>query len=76
MACAGLLLPVLPPLTPLRLSPWIEGDRLGVLDRDLERGDIVRRGGDLVREGVCDLAKALLFWRDRVRPLSGDKEGI
>ena len=66
----------MPLLIPLRLSPWCEGDRPDVLDRDLGRGDIVRRGGDLVRGGVCDLANVLLFWRDRVRPLLGDKEDI
>lgn len=76
MLRAGLLLLSLPPLTSFRLSPWCEGDRPEVLDRDLGRGEIVRRGCDLIREGVCDLANALLFWRDRVRPLSGVKEGI
>lgn len=37
---------------------------------------MVRRGGERVLEGVWDLAKAELSWRDRVRPLSGDGEGI
>ncbi len=37
---------------------------------------MVRRGADLVLEGVWDLAKAEVCWRDRVLPLSGDKEGI
>ncbi len=76
MLRAGLLFRSLPPFTPFRLSPWRESDRPEFRDCDLGRGDIVRRGGDLVREGVCDLANALLFWRDRVRPLSGDREGI
>ena len=37
---------------------------------------MVRRGADLVLEGVCDLANAEFCWRERVLPLSGDKEGI
>lgn len=72
---AGLLLLSLTSLVPFRLSLWTEGDRLGVFDRIPARGDIVRRG-DLSREGVGDLAKALSLCRDRVRPLSGDEEGM
>ena len=37
---------------------------------------MVRRGADLVLEGVWDLANAEFCWRDRVLPLSGDKEGM
>ena len=37
---------------------------------------MVRRGADLVLEGVWDLANAEVCWRDRVLPLSGDKEGM
>lgn len=37
---------------------------------------MVRRGADLVLEGVWDLANAEVCWRDRVLPLSGDKEDI
>lgn len=36
----------------------------------------MRRGADLVLEGVWDLANAEFCWRDRVLPLSGDKEGM
>ena len=50
--------------------------RLGDLDLEAERGEMVRRGGDLVLERVCDLANAEVCWRDRVRPRSGDEEGI
>ena len=39
-------------LTPFCLSPWADGVRLGVLDLDPERGEIVRRGADLVLDGV------------------------
>lgn len=72
----GLLLRFLPALIPFRLSPRPDGVRLGVLDLEGERGEMVRRGGDLVLEGVCDLANAEVCWRDRVRPRSGDEEGI
>lgn len=37
---------------------------------------MVRRGADLVLEGVWDLANAEFSWRDRFLPLSGDKEGM
>ena len=37
---------------------------------------MVRRGADLVLEGVWDLANAEFCWRDRVLPLSGDEEGM
>lgn len=37
---------------------------------------MVRRGADLVLEGVRNSVNAEVFWRDRVLPLSGDKEGI
>ncbi len=50
--------------------------RLGVLDRDPERGDMVRRGADLDFEGVGDLANAEVCWRDRVRPRLGETEGM
>ena len=36
----------------------------------------MRRGADLVLDGDWDLANAEVCCRDRVRPLSGDKEGI
>lgn len=72
----GLLLRFLAALVPFRLSPRPDGVRLGVLDLEAERGEMVRRGGDLVLEGVCDLANAEVCWRDRVRPRSGDEEGI
>ena len=72
----GLLLRFLPALIPFRLSPRPDGVRLGVLDLEGERGEMVRRGGDLVLERVCDLANAEVCWRDRVRPRSGDEEGI
>ena len=72
----GLLLRSLLALVPFRLSPRPDGVRLGVLDLEAERGEMVRRGGDLVLEGVCDLANAEVCWRDRVRPRSGDEEGI
>ena len=36
----------------------------------------MRRGADLVREGVWDWANAEVCWRDRVLPLSVDKEGM
>lgn len=61
-------------MTPFRLAPWAEGDRLCVLDLDSERGEMVRRGADLILEGVWDLANADVCWRERVLPLSGDKE--
>ena len=54
----GLLLGLLPFLTPLRPSPWAGGVRLGDLDLDPERGEMVRRGADLVLERVWDLANA------------------
>lgn len=72
----GLLLRFLPAVVPFRLSPRPDGVRLGDLDLEAERGEMVRRGGDLVLEGVCDLANAEVCWRDRVRPRSGDVEGI
>ena len=72
----GLLLRLLPALVPFRLFPRPDGVRLGVLDLEAERGEMVRRGGDLVLERVCDLANAEVCWRDRVRPRSGDEEGI
>lgn len=37
---------------------------------------MVRRGADLVLEGFWDLANAEVCWRERVLPLSGDKEGM
>lgn len=37
---------------------------------------MVRRGADLVLEGVGDLVNAEFCWRDRVRPRSGEEEGI
>lgn len=37
---------------------------------------MVRRGGDLDLERVCDLANADVCCRDRERPLSGEEEGI
>ena len=37
---------------------------------------MVRRGADLVLEGLWDLANAEFCWRDRVLPLSGDEEGM
>ena len=54
----GLLLRSLPFVSPFRLLPLAEGVRLGVLDLDPERGEMVRRGADLVLEGVWDLANA------------------
>ena len=72
----GLLLRLLPALVPFRLSARPDGVRLGVLDLEAERGEMVRRGGDLVLERVCDLANAEVCWRDRVRPRSGDEEGM
>ena len=72
----GLLLRLLPALVPFGLSARPDGVRLGVLDREAERGEMVRRGGDLVLERVCDLANAEVCWRNRVRPRSGDEEGI
>ena len=36
----------------------------------------MRRGADLVLDGDWDLANAEVCWRDRVRPLSGDEEGM
>ena len=70
------LLRSLPTLVPFRLSPRPDGVRLGVLDLEAERGEMVRRGGDLVLERVCDLANAEVCWRDRVRPRSGEEEGM
>ena len=72
----GVLLRSLPALVPFGLSPRPDGVRLGVLDLEAERGEMVRRGGDLVLERVCDLANAEVCWRDRVRPRSGDEEGM
>ena len=37
---------------------------------------MVRRGADLVLEGVWDLASVECCWRDRVLPLSGDEVGM
>ena len=48
----------------------------GVPNREAERGEMVRRGKDLVLEDVGDLVNAEGYWRDRVRPRSGEEEGI
>ena len=37
---------------------------------------MVRRGGDLVLEGVCAFAFAEVCRRDRVRPRSDEEEGM
>ena len=58
MLLVGLLLRSLTPRSPFRLSPRAEGVRLRDFEREAERGDIVRRGGDLVLDGVWALAYA------------------
>ena len=63
-------------MIPLRCSARAGDVRLGVLDREAERGDMVRRGADLDFRGVGDLANAEFSWRERVRPRSGEVEGI
>ena len=61
---------------PLLLPSRLERDRLKFLDLDRERGDIERRGGDLVLEGDCDLASANVCCLERVRPRSGEIDGM
>lgn len=76
---AGLLLPIgllLRERSPLRFSPRVEGDRPRSLDPDTERGEIERRGGDRVLEGVRDLASGEFCCLERVRPRSGEMDGI
>lgn len=71
----GLLLRLLRPLRRPFRSPRGEFIRLGLLDRDRERGEIDRRGErDL--DGVSDRSTARLADRVRVRPREGDLDGI
>ena len=63
-------------LKPLLLRPRPEIDRVDLLGLDADRGDTERRGGDLVLDGVCAFAQAELCCLERVRPRSGDEDGI
>lgn len=64
------------PLTPLRLASRSEGVRLGVREREAERGDIERRGDDRSRIGDRALAAVGVCERVRERPRSGDRDAM